>query len=391
MSTETAPLDAAALTQAAYVALSKGEAAQARDLLERVAAAQRADASAWLALAHARGVLGDDAGRGAAIDQALALEPNDLRVLLAKGDYMAAAGDARGASAFYAAAMQYMPRYKALPPQLQEGLRRAQAANQQLVRELEDFVRARLEESDAGGADAPARFRMAVDILFGKKRAYVQEPRYLYYPELPQIQFYERAAFPWLDGVEAATADIRDELRGVIGGDFKPYVTQAAGRPQQSQAGLAGNPDWSAYFLYKDGAEQAGARACPRTVAALQAAPLTRIPKRTPSILFSKLAAGAHIPPHTGMLNARLICHLPLIVPAGCEFRVGNDVRVWEEGKAWVFDDSIEHEAWNKSGEDRYILIFDIWRPELSAHEQASIAALCQAIDAYRGSASWDA
>ena len=70
----------------------------------------------------------------------------------------------------------------------------------------------------------------AVDVLFGKKRAYVQEPRYLYYPELPQIQFYERSAFPWLDAVEAAASDIREELKGVIGGDFRPYVTQARGR-----------------------------------------------------------------------------------------------------------------------------------------------------------------
>jgi aspartyl/asparaginyl beta-hydroxylase (cupin superfamily) len=390
VSTQSASIDVAAVTQAAYAALSKGDAAQARELLDRVVAAQRADASVWMALAHARGMLGDNAGQGVAIDRALSLEPNDLRALLAKGDYMSAAGDARGASAFYAAALQYMPRYKSLPAHLQEGLKRAQAANQNLVRELEDFVRGKLD--DAGvAASAPSRFHNAVDMLFGKKRAYVQEPRYLYYPDLPQIQFYERSAFPWLDSVEAATAETRKELQGAIGGDFKPYVTQTAGRPQNSQAGLVGNPDWSAHFLYKDGAEQPGARQCPRTLAALEAAPLTRIPKRTPSILFSKLAAGAHIPPHTGMLNARLICHLPLIVPAGCEFRVGNDVRAWSEGKAWVFDDTIEHEAWNRSSEDRYILIFDIWRPELSEEERAAVTALCEAIDAYRGDTPWDA
>ena len=383
-------MDVAAAIQQAHAALEKGDAAGAQDLLDRVVAAKRADVAVWLALANARGLLGDDAGWGAAIDQALALAPNDLRALLAKGDYMSSRGDARGASAFYAAALQYMPRYNSLPQHLQTGLQRAHAANQQLVQELEDFVRGKLDEADVAGG-APPRFRNAVDILFGKKRAYVQEPRYLYYPELPQVQFYERAAFPWLDAVEAATAEIREELRGVIGGDFKPYVTQSLGRPQQKQAGLAGNPDWSAYFLCKDGAQQPGADNCPRTLAALKGAPLTRIPNRTPSILFSKLAAGAQIPPHSGMLNARLICHLPLIVPAGCEFRVGNDVRSWAEGRAWVFDDSIEHEAWNRSSEDRYILIFDIWRPELNEHERAAVATLCEAIDAYRGAAPWDA
>lgn len=386
-----ASLDPAAAAQAALAALSKGEPAQARDLLERVIAANRADVSIWLAMAQARAALGDEAGRVVALDNALSIEPNDLRVLLAKGDQLTGSGDPRGASAFYAAALQYLPRYKSLPPQWQEGLRRAQAAHQQLARDLEDHVRSRLDESGASGSAAPARFRNAVDILFGKKRAYLQEPRYFYYPELPQVQFYERGDFPWLDAVEAATADIRDELRGVIGGEFKPYVAQAKDRPRNSQAGLADNADWSAYFLIKFGAEQLGAARCPSALAALAEAPLTRIPARAPSVLFSKLAGGARIPPHTGMLNARLICHLPLILPAGCEFRVGNDVRPWIDGKAWVFDDTMEHEAWNRSDADRYILIFDIWRPELSEDERACVAALCEAIDAYGNNTPWDA
>ncbi len=91
------------------------------------------------------------------------------------------------------------------------------------------------------------------------------------------------------------------------------------------------------------------------------------------------------------MLNARLICHLPLIAPAGCSFRVGNDLRDWAEGQAWVFDDTINHEAWNRSELDRYILLFDIWRPELSAEERAGVAALCEAVDAYGGKQKWDA
>ncbi|WP_299173193.1 aspartyl/asparaginyl beta-hydroxylase domain-containing protein [uncultured Brevundimonas sp.] len=30
------------------------------------------------------------------------------------------------------------------------------------------------------------------------------------------------------------------------------------------------------------------------------------------------------------------------------------------EGRAWAFDDTIEHEAWNNSDQDRTILIFDV-------------------------------
>ena len=80
----------------------------------------------------------------------------------------------------------------------------------------------------------------------------------------------------------------------------------------------------------------------------LRHAPVPRVAGWGPSVIFSMLKAGAHIGAHTGMYNTRLICHLPLIVPPGCRFRVGNEVREWEEGKLLIFDDTIEHEAWNE-------------------------------------------
>jgi aspartate beta-hydroxylase len=374
----------------ALAALAKGEAAQARDLIEPLIASGLADVATWLALAQARAMLGDGTGAGAAIEEALKLAPNDLAILLAKADHLASEGDARGAAAFYGAALRYVPQMERLPPQLQEGLRRAQAANAALARELEDVVRARLDEQGLGGANAPRRFAAAVDLLFGRRRVYVQAPQYLYYPGLPQIEFYERENFSWLDSIEAETATIRDELKRVVGAEFRPYVTQAPGRPTSAQMGMLNNPSWSAFFMRKDGADVPGAERCSRTMAALATAPLTNIPARAPSILFSKLAAGAHIPAHNGMLNARLICHLPLVVPEGCTFRVGGEVRAWVEGKAWVFDDTIEHEAWNRGGEDRYVLLFDIWRPELSEEERFGVATLCEAIDAYRGKSAWN-
>ena len=116
---------------------------------------------------------------------------------------------------------------------------------------------------------------------------------------------------------------------------------------------------------------------------ALENFPLAHIPNRSPNVLFSMLRPGARIPPHNGLLNTRLICHLPLIVPKGCGFRVGNETRDWKEGKAWVFDDTIEHEAWNNSDQRRIILLFETWRPELSQTERDLVAAMFEAIDAY--------
>jgi aspartyl/asparaginyl beta-hydroxylase (cupin superfamily) len=146
------------------------------------------------------------------------------------------------------------------------------------------------------------------------------------------------------------------------------------------------NPDWSAFYLWKNGEPVAeNAARCPRTLEALRDVPLARVPNRSPSILFSLLRPGTRIPPHHGLVNTRLICHLPLIVPGRCRFRVGNEVREWEQGRAWAFDDTIEHEAANDSSETRVILLFDIWRPELTAEEQGLVSGLFESIDAHTG------
>ena len=104
--------------------------------------------------------------------------------------------------------------------------------------------------------------------------------------------------------------------------------------------------------------------------------------------LFSQLRPHTHIPPHWGMLNTRLICHIPLIVPPYCRLRVGNDVRDVTAGKAMIFDDSIEHEAWNDSDETRIVLLFEIWRPELDAAERAALTTMFEAISAYESAPS---
>jgi aspartyl/asparaginyl beta-hydroxylase (cupin superfamily) len=115
---------------------------------------------------------------------------------------------------------------------------------------------------------------------------------------------------------------------------------------------------------------------CPATWEAVLKLPLPRISGWGPTVVFSLLKGGAHIAAHNGMFNTRLVCHLPLIVPPGCSFRVGNETREWEEGKLMIFDDTIEHEARNDSDEDRVVLIFDVWRPELSEQERFELTAL---------------
>jgi aspartyl/asparaginyl beta-hydroxylase (cupin superfamily) len=223
------------------------------------------------------------------------------------------------------------------------------------------------------------RLTEALDIAAGRRRLYLQEPTAFTFPGLPAVQFFYPAQFDWAPAIEAAAPAIREELDALLAAgtdDFRAYVQHQTVAPEANKA-LLGKKDWSILPLCENGwlvpnvLDQ-----CPRTWEAMLKAPLPRISGWGPTVVFSLLKGGAHIAPHSGMFNTRLVCHLPLIVPAGCRFRVGNEVREWQEGKLLIFDDTIEHEAWNDSNEDRIVLIFDIWRPELNDQEKFELTAL---------------
>jgi aspartyl/asparaginyl beta-hydroxylase (cupin superfamily) len=224
-------------------------------------------------------------------------------------------------------------------------------------------------------------------MLLGKKQLYLQQPSSFYFPGLPQRQFYERSEFPWLAEVENAAPAMQEELRAVLadGQDFAPYVEASSDRPRAANP-LINDPSWGAFYFWRNG-EKVGANAsrCPATMAALELAPMPRIDKRSPIALWSLLKPGTHIQPHHGLLNTRLICHIPLIVPDDCAIRVGNETRAWRTGEALIFDDSFEHEAWNKSADTRIILLLEIWRPEISAEERAALTTIFETINNYHG------
>ena len=384
--------------QPAMVALREGRHAEARRLFEETAAVAPGDAAVHLGLAYACLGLRDEASAVVAVDRALALDPRNLRALVLKGDLLHRAGDTRNSLAFYQAAVrgaqarQSAPGAQPLSADLAREVARADAASRRVGAQLETALRERIATLAPGAASA--RFEQSLDILFGRRKMHFQEPRQFFFAELPQIQFYPREQFAWLDRVEAATDAIRDELKAVMRDEhaFAPYVKSVPGRPRPPESEMLDNPAWSAFYLWKDGAlVPENAQRCPRTLAALEGVPLNRLPQRSPSVLFSLLKPHTRIPPHNGLVNTRLICHLPLIVPSGCRFRVGNETRAWVEGKAWVFDDSIDHEAWNDSDQTRVILLFEIWRPELSERERNLVQALFASLDAQSGQTpSWE-
>ena len=387
-------INASALAKSGMEALQKGNAPGARAAFEQILHAGQADASICLALVYACRVMKDGEAMIAAVDKTLALESGNLRALIMKADYLHKLNDARGASAYYGAVVKTAAAFETLPPDVRDDVVRAQAMSDRYAVQFDSLLRTQLVERGLGDGPSAQRFKQSLDILAGGKQRYIQEPRVYFFPELAQIQFFDRSDFPWLTPVEAETAAIRAELIEIMKEDaaFKPYVQPNPNRPQQNQGGMVNNPDWGAFYLWKDGEIVAeNALRCPNTMRALADVPFARMPGRSPSVLFSLLRPGAHIPPHNGFVNTRLICHLPLIVPNGCRFRVGNEVRHWVEGKAWLFDDTLKHEAWNRSEETRVILLFEIWRPELNDAERAQVCALFQAIDEHSGSLpSWE-
>jgi aspartyl/asparaginyl beta-hydroxylase (cupin superfamily) len=121
---------------------------------------------------------------------------------------------------------------------------------------------------------------------------------------------------------------------------------------------------------------------CPRTMELARGLDMPRLSLISPSLYFSVLEPNSRIAPHTGITNARVIAHLPLLVPDNCGFRVGGEVRQWEVGKTLVFDDMTIHEAWNDSDRLRVVLIADLWRPELSLSERQAVTRLMSCPDA---------
>jgi aspartyl/asparaginyl beta-hydroxylase (cupin superfamily) len=392
---QTLTSDQGSLVSAAVAALRGGDARRSRQLFEELVAAGKADGAVWLGLGLACRSMGDAEAKLAALDQALGLNPRDLRALVMKADHFAEAGDARAAAAFYRSVINAAPPPDQLTPDLAREVSRAQAMNARYAQDFEAHLRERLAAAGFSKAETNRRFAQSLEIALGRQQIYLQQPRHYYFPELPQVQFYERHHFPWLEALEAQTGAIREEVQALLegGGSFAPYVERASDRPTGDGQGLTDNPDWGAHFLWKNGEVVAGnAARSPRTMRALEGVPLARVKGRTPSAMFSLLQPRTRIPAHVGFINTRLVCHLPLIVPGGCGFRVGNETRQWVEGRAWLFDDTIEHEAWNDSEALRVVLLFDVWRPELSEEERALVCAMLEAVDDYGGrGAEWGA
>jgi len=378
-----------ALTATGYDAQRRGDFAQARLALVKAARLAGQDPVPWLNLARLCREQKDEAEEEKALVEALKVDPQDLLALLMRGEFHERQGQAQKAARAYAAAVAVSPPKDQLRPDLHARVAYAAAVRDRYNRTLADHLDAALQGAmDTCEGDDVSRFRLSLDIMLGRKKRFESKPSQFLVPNLAPVEFFDRSQFPWLDAIEEGTEEIRREFLAVMQADegFTPYLRYSADLPVNQFAELNNSPRWSAYHLIKDGHVNATAAArCPRTMQLLAGAPQPDQPGRTPAALFSLLKPHTRIPPHTGVSNARILVHLPLIVPPGCGFRVGNQIREWVPGQALVFDDTIEHEAWNDSDQLRVVMIFDIWHPALNESERRLITSMAVAINEFAG------
>jgi aspartate beta-hydroxylase len=390
MALARAPRQPLVLNAAGGCMYRSGNARRARDLFEKAVAADGNSKVLWFNLANACRAVGDRKSAAQALEKALAIDPRYVLALLCKGELLEGLGESKQAFFCYEAALDSLASGASAPDQAAAALSHARNVVLDSRKELERFLEQQVAavRSQHAAADQ-RRFDACRDTYLRKRRVYHHQPKQILCPYLPEIEFFRREYFPWLDVLEAATEQIAAEAHAALAGDragFKPYVDFPPGTPIDEWASLNHSSKWSVYPLWHDGEQiPAHIQRCPRTTAVLAQLPLCDVPHYAPGAFFSVLAPRTRLPPHTGTTNTRSIVHLPLVIPEGCGFRVGADVRTWKKGEAWVFDDSIEHEAWNDSDEIRIILIFDIWNPLLSEAERDLVRVLTVGIGRYYG------
>lgn len=380
------PAQPTALNALGMQALARRDAAAARDLFARAAEADPAAPRLLLNLASAERLAGDDAAEERTLRRALLLDQSLLMAHLRLAELYERRGELVPAWRHWAAVIAAAELVEPKPPGLSEVVARARA----FVEERNRLFGAAMDAGLAPARDALSirerrRFDAAVDARLGRRRIYTNHCHDFSFPFLPADEYFERHHFPWMDALEARTGAIRAELEALLAtraDSFTPYVAMESGTPANLWSRLDHSLDWSALHLWRHGSRDAELCAqCPETTAALAALPQADIDGRSPTAFFSVLKPRTTIPPHTGVTNVRATCHLALVVPEGCRFRVGGETRAWQEGECFAFDDTIEHEAWNNSDRLRAVLIFDVWNPHLTPVEQALVRSFFATAD----------
>ena len=227
-------------------------------------------------------------------------------------------------------------------PRVLEALRRSRRADARSVERLErwcGYLARRLR-----GEPSP----LPTDPL--------QRPTILYLDGFDDRAWHDPKQHPVTAALEEAAPMIRSEFFD---------RTRSPERWSEYREGVAAERKWRACWFYRGGRRQRdSAGLYPQTSALIDglSAPAGPLASTLGDCFLSRLESQGRIPAHNGLCNISLVCHLALVVPERCGLRVGAESRPWEEGKCLVFDDTFEHEAWNESDRDRYVLVLPLWQ-----------------------------
>ena len=371
-------MNAKNLVQRADTAAASGDLREAERCLAE-ASASLPDPMLFLKLAGLQRAIGDAAAALASVERALAITPREFTSLLLRASLLEKLGRPDAPQA-WSNALAARPEGQ-LPSHLQNVVAEAERKIEQWTNARNDLLKAKMQAAESRASpEERRRIERFRNNVLRRTQHYHSEPTDFHFTGLREIEFHPRQNFPWLSELEAATETVKSELKVVMAAEraeLVPYVQYDEHMPLDQWKPLNHSLDWTAIHLVERGKTvEANARHCPRTIELLAKLPQPRISGASPNAMFSLLKPNTQIPPHVGVNNARLVCHLPLVVPDGCGFRVGAETRPWNVGEAFVFDDTIEHEAMNPTDELRVVFIFDVWHPDLSEVEREAVTAL---------------
>jgi aspartate beta-hydroxylase len=393
---EQSPNHVEALNVLGLGALRDGQTQRALELLTRAVAADPNDALSQHHLARVHEAVGNVVAATVAQRRAVDLRPEFFVGRLHLGALLERSGEHRGALVQFARALrdaQSKGRWtnpsttpEPLRPLVEHAVVTFRRGRRALFFDLLEPLTLRY------GREALARVEKCLRIYLGEEAAVYpdsrQRPTFLYFPDLPPTPYFDLALFPWITSFEAQTETIRGELIALLrSDDGRERVFTSDELEQAHLRGLRGKPTWDGYYFYRHGERREdNCSACPQTAQALDSLPLCRVREHAPETFFSVFTPGTHLLPHRGVTNTRIVAHLPLMVPEDCALSVGGEIHAWQEGRIVVFDDTYEHEAWNRSDRSRVVLIFDLWNPHLTEAERAAVTDLVPAIGDLRKS-----
>lgn len=391
------PRNVPASSALAQLALLRGDALRARQMLHELVQTHPNDAQLGLDHAVVLAESGQLNDASASLDALLRTHPKHFPAWLLLGQVKDAAGDGIGAlRAWYRAVTgaQRAGLWKdqdTTPPALLapviHAIEQVRVSRRELLFDAYEDLRRQHGANELKRVDrALSGYLREWDSTPKDSR---QRPKFFFFPDLPNPAYHDPCLHPWASRLQSCFAAIRDDALRVWQQDqrFQDFLELSEkGRMEDYLGGDGVAPAWEAFFFYRHGERfDANHARCPKTSEALESIELCRIADQAPEICFSVLKPGSHILPHHGVSNVRLVMHLPLVVPPDCALNViGFGEHHWQEGRLMMFDDTFQHEAWNRSKETRIVLLMDCWNPHLTPVERLAVKQLIEMISGFQ-------